>query len=134
MRFGYLIYALFLFSIFFPRSVLQFEQRNSNPPSKKAKYEKLTFTQNIAGKGSDIQEISLLQGEVTFDIYYLGSEEFAAWLTNTDRKYIEPLMINNGSISMKKSVNLPFSGSFKIEIVTSGDWAISIQGKKFRRL
>jgi hypothetical protein len=132
MRLGFLIYALFLLSIFYPWTTIQFGQ--SNPPSKKTKNDKITFTQNIAGKGSDNQEISLLKGEVIFDIYYLGSGEFAAWLTSTDRNYIQPLIINKGRFSRKNSVTLPFSGSYKIEIVTSGDWAISIQGRKFRRL
>lgn len=100
----------------------------------KKSYGNISFINTINGHGNEVNELTLPKGPITFDIYHFGSNEFAVWLTNTEGKYINLLAMKIGRFSIQKTIQINTRGKYNLEVISSGEWSISAQGKIFKKL
>jgi hypothetical protein len=75
-------------------------------------------------KGSQDQIIDLMKGEAVFEIIHKDEGTFHASLKKPDGTLITTLADVTGEYKGKKSVKIPETGPYIIEVETKGRWSI----------
>lgn len=70
------------------------------------------------------QIIDLIEGPATFDMKYDGSTNFTIHLLNPDGTLVEVLADVNGSYKGTKTINVPKTGSYILDVKCKGTWSV----------
>jgi hypothetical protein len=70
------------------------------------------------------QIIDLIEGPAAFDMKYDGSSNFIVHLLNPDGTLVEVLADTNGSYKGYKTINVPKTGSYILDVKCKGTWSI----------
>ena len=70
------------------------------------------------------QIIDLIEGPATFDIKYEGTTNFTAHLLDPDGTLVEVLADVTGNYKGTKSINVPKTGSYILDVKCKGTWSI----------
>ncbi len=74
--------------------------------------------------GNKTQIIDLIAGPATFEIKYEGSSQFRAVLLNNNGSILDTLVNVSGSYQGEKSINVPQTTSYILDVKTKGVWSI----------
>ena len=89
------------------------------PPEKKDQYR---MGENF--QDSKTQIIDLIEGPATFDIRYEGNSTFTAKLLNNEGDLIEILAEVTGPYKGTKSITVPKTSSYILDVKTTGTWSV----------
>jgi len=93
-------------------------QKKEEPESK----DQYRIAENFTG--SKAQIIDLIQGTVDFKMEYEGDSTFTVRLLNSDGSLVEVLADVKGSYRGKKTINVPKTGSYILDVKTTGHWSV----------
>ena len=74
--------------------------------------------------GSKAQIIDLIQGTADFKIEYEGDSTCVMRLLNPDGSLVDVLADVKGSYRGKKTINVPKTGSYILDVKTTGRWSV----------
>ena len=74
--------------------------------------------------GSKAQIIDLIQGTADFKIEYEGDSTCVMRLLNPDGSLVDVLADVRGSYRGKKTINVPKTGSYILDVKTTGRWSV----------
>ncbi len=121
----YLISLFIIISLLFAcsrtRTVTEKEKQKTEKiqPEPKDQYR---IVENFSGSKSQI--IDLIEGTATFDIRYQGDSSFVARLVDHDGNLVEVLADVNGPYKGTKSVTVPKTDSYILDVKCKGTWSI----------
>lgn len=75
--------------------------------------------------GSREQIIDLIAGPATFEIEHEGNSTFNARLLNSDGSLVEVLADVNGNYRGTKTITVPKTSSYILDVKTSGRWSVN---------
>ncbi len=123
----YILSILILFSVFScSRFKANKENQNQKQPQTQQKPEpkdQYRIAENYTGNKS--QMIDLITGPATFDIKFEGSSHFLALLMKNDGTVIDTLASVNGSYKVEKTINVPETTGYILDVRCDGVWSIS---------
>jgi hypothetical protein len=70
------------------------------------------------------QLIDLIEGKATFVIVYEGDGNFKATLLTTDGKQVEVLADVNGNYKGKKTITVPVTSAYILDVHCKGKWSV----------
>jgi len=74
--------------------------------------------------GNKAQIIDLIEGPATFEIEHEGNSNFTARLLNPDGTLVELLADVTGSYRGTKTITVPKTSSYILEVKTEGRWSV----------
>ena len=75
--------------------------------------------------GNKAQIIDLIEGPALFEIEHEGNSNFTARLLNSDGTLVELLADVTGSYRGTKTITVPKTSSYILEVKTEGRWSVS---------
>lgn len=97
----------------------QTNQTNQQPPDNKDQYRMSEMFDNDKS-----QMIDLIEGKASFVIIFEGEGNFKANLMTTDGKLVETLADVNGNYKGKKSINVPQTTAYVLDVHCKGKWSV----------
>jgi hypothetical protein len=124
---NFIISIMVLFSLAFSCSLFRAnkdkeEESNQTRVAEPEKKDQYRIAENY--KDNKAQIIDLIQGSATFYIKYEGNTNFTARLLKPDGTLVEVLADINGSFKGSKTINVPETGSYILDIKCTGTWSI----------
>lgn len=99
--------------------------QEKNKESQKVTAEKKDqYRMDEAFQGNKDQIIDLIEGPATFDIKYEGNSTFSARLLNNQGDLIEILAEVTGPYKGTKTITVPKTASYILEVKTTGTWSV----------
>ena len=88
-------------------------------PEKKDQYR---MSENFQDNKAQI--IDLIEGPATFEMKYEGNTNFTVKLLNPDGSFVEILADVTGSYKGTKSITVPRTGSYILDVKCTGTWSV----------
>ena len=114
-----IVFSIFSCSRFKTKQQNQQQQQTVQKPEQKDQYR---IAENYSGNKSQI--IDLIAGPATFEIKYDGSSHFIALLLKGDGTIIDTLANVNGSYKGEKSITVPETTAYILDVRCDGVWSI----------
>jgi len=95
---------------------------NKTDPVKQEPKDQYRIAENFEGNKNQI--VDLMEGPATFDISYKGDSHFNAILKNGDGTVLEVLADVDGNYKSTKSITVPKTAAYIIEVTCKGTWSI----------
>ena len=123
----YIISLLIVITLFFAcsRNRAIFERDKEKQKSEKTEPEKkdqYRIAENYSGNKSQV--IDPIEGPATFDIEFKGDSAFVARLMDHDGNVIDVLADVKGPYKGTKSVTVPKTGSYILDVRCKGIWSV----------
>jgi hypothetical protein len=117
-------YSLILLSLIIVSScTVNKSDREKNKLSDKEKKDQYRVGEfNIDNKS---QLIDLIEGDATFDIIYEGNSSFLARILNSNGDIVDILIETNGQYKGIKTIKVPKTTSYILDVKTTGRWSVS---------
>ena len=117
-------YSLFLLSLIILSScTVNKSDKEKNKLVEKEKKDQYRISDIFSDNKSQI--IDLIEGDATFDIRYEGNTKFIARLLNSEGDIVEILAESDGPYKGVKSIKVPKTTSYILDVKTTGNWSIS---------
>jgi hypothetical protein len=100
------------------------EQQTIQTPKKEEPESKDQYRIAEMFTGSKAQIIDLIQGTADFKMEYEGDSTFTVRLLNPDGSLVDVLADVSGSYKGKKTINVPKTGSYILDVKTTGRWSV----------
>ena len=97
--------------------------QKQNPTEDTSKQYKMSYSFD----GDKTQIIDLMKGRAEFDLVYSGKSNFTARILNTDGTLLAVLADVGGPYSQKQVIEVPETGTYLLDVKTSGEWSLSRQ-------
>ena len=97
------------------------QARNKNQTEKNSEQYKMFF----CFEGDQSQIIDLIKGKAKLNMIYSGNSKFTAKLFHPDGTLFTVLADINGPYKQNQIVDVPETGSYMLDVKTSGEWSLS---------
>lgn len=95
------------------------QQQQKQEPERKDQYR---IAEMFSGNKSQI--IDLIEGPAAFEIEHEGDSTFTVWLLNNDGSQVELLADVTGNFRGTKTITVPKTTSYILDVKTSGRWSV----------